>query len=208
VKSVWQIFWITLLGLSALGAGPVISEKAQKKAQGDKDFIKEEVNDQKEKVLNTKAQMNLYRQLLKAESIDPSFPKLNIKHINEMSSRYSIYSIAYTIDQDRVYTYYIEDNLGKQAVGRETTVYKGALVPGPHELNVEVVYRGNDSGVFSYINDFKIPVNLKKTIELKKNQNLDVEVVGYEKGWALTDFKERPDLKIKIYSSKFSKELQ
>ena len=106
--------------------------------------------------------------------------------------------MVYSVDGERVYSYYLEDNLGKPPLGTETQVFKGPIIAGTHELGIELVYKGNDSGVFSYINDYKIPTQGKKAFKVEKSQNLDVQVVGYEKGWALTDFKDRPDLKIKF----------
>ncbi|MCC6278093.1 MAG: hypothetical protein IT289_09280 [Oligoflexia bacterium] len=172
------------------------------------EVVRDDIDTLKERVLDKKTHNLLFRQLMKTEAVESSYPVVTIKHINEMSSRYKIFTLVYLIDNERVFVYSLEDNLGKKVLGRETNVFKGPLVPGTHELSVEVVYQGNDAGVFSYINEYKIPTSGKKTFKVDKGQAADIQVVGFEKGWALTDFKDRPDLKFKIYSAKSSKDLQ
>ncbi|MBK9294555.1 MAG: hypothetical protein IPM57_08940 [Oligoflexia bacterium] len=185
-----------------------MSESAKKQTKSDPSVISDDIERMKQEVLNKKTQMMLFKQLLKSEGIESNFPIVNIKHVNQMGVRYKIYSLTYTIDKDRVYTFHAEDNFTKQELSPETQVFRGPLSPGLHELLVEVIYQGNDTGVFSYINDYKIPSQMKKLIKVDKGQNLDIQIVGYEKGWALTDFKDRPDLKIKMYGSKQSKDLK
>lgn len=201
-------FFFVFLGNVALGAPPPSTDHARLESRSDPPVVKDDVDRMKQEVINKKTQMMLFRQLLKAEAIESNFPIVTIVHVNEMSSRYKIHSLIYSIDKDRVYTYHAEDTVGKQALGREISVFKGPLVPGSHEITIDVVYQGNDTGVFSYINDYKIPTQTKKSFKVDKGQNLDVQVVGYEKGWALTDFKDRPDLKVKFYSSHQAKDLK
>jgi hypothetical protein len=193
---------------TAFAVPPPLSEAARKTSKSDSEVVVEDVNDMKEKVIDKKTQMKLFRQLLKSEAIESSFPIVNITHVNEMSSRYKIFSMSYSIDDERIYTYYLDDNIGKQNLGRETSVFKGPLTPGNHELTIDIIYRGNDTGVFSYINDYKTPVQSKKSFKVDKGQKLDIQVVGYEKGWALTEFKDRPDVKVKFYSTKQAKDLK
>lgn len=199
------LFFVAALSFAS---SPPISETAKKTTKSDPSVIVDDIDRMKQEVLNKKTQMMLFKQLLRSEGIESNFPIVNIKHINEMGARYKIYSLTYSIDKDRVYTFHAEDNFTKQELGRETSVFKGPLAPGVHELLVEVIYQGNDTGVFSYINDYKIPSQIKKMVKIDKGQNLDIQIIGYEKGWALTDFKDRPDLKIKLYGSKQSKELK
>jgi len=200
--------FLFLIASSALAAPPPLSEAARKTSKSDPEVVTENINDLKEKVIEKKTQMKLFRQLIKSEAIESSFPIVSITHVNEMSTRYKIYSLSYSIDSERIYTYYLDDNVGKQPIGRETGVFKGPLTPGAHELTIDIIYQGNDNGVFSYINDYKTPVQSKKSFKVDKGQKLDIQVVGYEKGWALTEFKDRPDVKVKFYSTKPAKDLR
>jgi hypothetical protein len=202
------VFIIIVSSLNVFGAPPPLSDAGKKEARSDQPVVKDDIDRMKEDVVNKKAQMLLFKQLIKNEGIESTYPIVSISHVNEMSSRYKIYSMVYSIDGERVYSYYLEDNAAKQPLNRETQVFKGPIIAGTHELTVDIVYKGNDSGIFSYINEYKIPTQLKRSFKVDKGQNLDVQIVGYEKGWALTDFKDRPDLKIKINSPTASKALK
>lgn len=187
---------------------PPATENARKESKSDPTVITDDVDKMKQDVLNKKTQMLLFRELLRNEGIESNFPTVILTHVNQMGARFKINSLNYTLDKDRVYTFHADDNLTHQDIGKETKVFKGPLVPGIHTLLVEIVYQGNDTGVFSYINDYKIPVQVKKTFKVTKGQSMEIQVIGYEKGWALTDFKDRPDLKVKFYSSSGAKELK
>ncbi len=187
-------------------AAPPPSTEAQKAANSDPEVIKDDVDKMKEDVLNKKTQNLLFKQLVRSENIESSFPTVNISHVNEMGVRYKIVSLAYSLDGERIYNYLSEERVGKEQVfNRETQVYKGPMVPGSHELVVDVVYKGNDTGVFSYINDYKIPVQTKRSFKVDKGQKVTIQVVGFEKGWALTDFKDRPDFRFKILGANTAK---
>ncbi len=203
-----SFFFLTFAFSAVLAAPPTLTDSARKESKSDSEVIKEDIDKMKEDVLNKKTQLMLFHQLLKSEAIESTFPIVTITHVNEMSSRYKIFSLTYLVDDDRVFTFYSDSNTGKQNFGRETKIFKGPLVPGVHELKIDVVYQGNDTGIFSYINDYKIPTESKRSFKVDKGQNVAVQVVGYEKGWALTDFKDRPDLKVKINGSNQSKELK
>jgi hypothetical protein len=204
------VFFLFLTSVTSLfAAPPPVSDAGKKEAQSDPDVIKDDVEKMKEDVINRKAQMLLFKQLIKNEGIEATSPIVSINHVNDMSSRYKIFSLAYSIDNDRIYSYYLEDNLGKANIlSHETQVFKGPIIAGTHQLTVDVVYKGNDSGVFSYINEYKIPIESKQSFQVDKGQNLDIQVVGFEKGWALTDFKDRPQIKIKFNGSNTAKALK
>lgn len=180
-------------------APPPASTEAQKTANSDPQFIKDEVDKMKEEVLNKKTQNLLFKQLVRSENIESSFPTVNISHINEMGVRYKVVSLAYSLDGERIFNYQTEERGGKETtLNKDTSVFKGPMVPGAHELVVDVVYKGNDTGVFSYINDYKIPIQAKKAFKVDKGQVVKIQVIGFEKGWVLTDFKDRPDFRFKI----------
>src|SRR5262249_26635002 len=141
------IFFFSVL---AQAVSPVVSEKARKESKSDPVVVVDDIDRMKQDILNKKTQMLLFRELLRNEGIESNFPVVTFTHINQMGSRYKISSLVYTIDKDRVYTFHADDNLTHQDIGNETKVYKAPLVPGLHQLLVEITYQGNDTGVFSY----------------------------------------------------------
>lgn len=206
MKKVFVFIVIMLLASISL-ALPQNHASPKKVANSDIEVVPDLIDRMKDDVLNQKSQMLLFRQLIVSENVEAMFPTVTIHHLNEMGSRYKIVSLVYTLDGETVYSYY-GDQRDKKALGRKVQVFKGPLVPGTHKLMVDVVYKGNDTGVFSYINDYKIPVHRERKLKVTKGRKLKVQVVGYEKGWALTDFKDRPVIKFKISGSKSSKGLK
>ena len=190
---------IFIITQSLFAAPPPLSRTAREVGRSESEVVTDDVDRLKDEVVNKKNQMLLFRQLLKTEAIESTFPRVFIDHVNEMGGRYKIYSLVYYIDKEKVFGYYLEENsTNRQNFDKETTIFKGPVAPGQHEINVEVIYQGNDTGIFNYINDYKIPVQAKKTFKVEKGQNIEIRVVAFEKGWALTDFKDRPDLSIKL----------
>jgi hypothetical protein len=192
---------------NGIAASPPLTELAKQESKGQPEVVKENVDDMKLRVLEKKTQSLIFKKMLKSEGFESNLPTVAINHTNEMSSRYLVDSVTYLLDNDRVYTYK-KNNRQKSGLPKEVVIFKGLLPPGNHDLSVEIIYRGNDVGVFSYVNDYKITSKSTKTFKVDKGQNLDVQVVAYEKGWALTDFKDRPDLKINFHSASSPKDLR
>lgn len=181
---------------------PATQEAAAERAsQGDKEFVKSEIDALKENVMDEKLQMRLLRHLTKKDGISSGSTKLIIDYLSEMSSRYQIYSLVYKLDGETVYNFFYGDAVGKAEAERRPKSYSQPLAPGSHVLEVQLVHTGNDTGVFAYLQDYKILTEKKITFEVAKESSTKIEVISFEKGWILTDFKERPDLQIKINGS-------
>src|SRR5579871_4038852 len=121
-------------------ASPPVSEAVRKDSQADPEVIKNKIDDLKQAVVNKKTQMLLFKQFLKSEGVESGLPLVTITHSNEMGTRYQIFSLTYSIDKEKVYTFYLEDSLGRQKLPDEISIFKGPLIPGTHDLSIEIVY--------------------------------------------------------------------
>ena len=66
-------------------------------------------------------------------------------------------------------------------------------LPGNHTLSVQMVYQGNGYGVFSYLKGYKFTAKSSRTFTAPDGKQLQLKVVGYEKGNPVTtDPKDRP----------------
>jgi hypothetical protein len=152
----------------------------------------------REQVLDSKTQMMLFKYLIRKEGVNASYPKITVKFTNELASRYKVYSVQYTVNNEIVYTF-TRDEIGQKDTGVNSPEdFQLALPPGQHSLGVELVVKGNESGVFSYLNSYKVTTKGKSNFKVDVNTSTKIEVTAYEKGWFLTDFKDRPDLNIII----------
>ena len=173
-------------------------DTADKVSQADPEYSSAEVNRLKESVTEEKLQMRLLRHLTRKDGIGSASTRVNVEFINEMSARYQIYSLVYKLDGENVYSFFYGDAVGKGDLKRKPKPYVQPLAPGSHTIEVHLVHTGNDTGVFSYLNDYKILTERKISFEVKKESSTKIDLVAFEKGWILTDFKERPDLRVKI----------
>ncbi len=162
-----------------------------------KSVLKEQVDALKTEVISQKTQTLILKDLLKKEGLDGSRRPLLISFKNELSTRYIIDSVTYKLNGELIYQYVADEALDSKP---ETKIPKKEIetkvVPGPYALEVLIIYRGNDSGVFSYLKDYRITRENKFTLNVKKVNETRVEVQTFESGSLFSDFKDRPQLKI------------
>ncbi len=172
---------------------------SDRKHEKEKTKIEQEsIEDLKLEVLNSKTQMKILKHLIRNEGVSKTYPKIKIVFKNKMGERYRLHSLNFRIDGEDMYSYFRDE---EQEISREKVQiqpFEGALAPGSHTLRVKVVYQGNDSGIFSYISDYKTKTEGQLNFALKKGTTTLIEVQSFEKGWMLTEFKDRPDLKVLV----------
>lgn len=180
---------------------PPADSISEKVIQSDSDYKASEIDRLKDAVVDEKLQMRLLRHLTKKEGLTSGSTKISLHFITEMSSRYKLYSVNYKIDGQNVYSYFYGDVASTESDERMPKEITQPVTPGTHSIEVQIVHTGNDTGVFAYLNDYKILTEKKFSFEVAKETQAKIELIAYEKGWLLTDFKERPDLHVKINGS-------
>jgi hypothetical protein len=194
---------ITLVGLSFF-ANAQTKSISKSQAESETQLKKERINDLKLEVLNAKAQMTILKHLIRNEGVSKTYPKIKISFKNEMSDRYILHSVKYSIDGEDVYSYFRDeesktdtDKVGKNSIPD----FEGSVAPGSHNLVIRVLFQGNDTGIFSYISDYKTKAEGQLTFQVDKGTTTAIEVNSFEKGWMLTEFKDRPDLRVRLNGS-------
>jgi hypothetical protein len=154
--------------------------------------LEERVSDLKEKVFRTKARlMNLQEMVIGGDITTGA--KAVIIHRNEMGSSFYLESVTYALDGAPVYTKAdLDGDLDKR---EEFEVFNGRIVPGNHQLAVQMVFRGYGFGFFSYLKDYKFKAQSAYTINAEPGKVITVKVVGYEKGGMTSELKDRPNIK-------------
>lgn len=158
------------------------------------------VDSLKDQALNAKTQMLVLKELIKKEGLDGKKRRLFVEFKNTMGSRYAIDSVTYKIDGDTVYSFLLNDVQDLPIEQRVPKNFDTKLVTGSHLFEVQVIYKGNDSGIFSYLRDYSVTKEEKLNINIDTSDSTKIEVTSYEKGWVFTDFKERPQLKVEASS--------
>jgi hypothetical protein len=154
--------------------------------------LERRVDELKEQIFRSKARLNLLKETVLHGVIGGA--RAIILHRNEMGGMYTPIQYVYSLDGSEIFAK--TDESGKLADQKEFEVFNGSIVPGNHTLSVQMVYQGNGYGVFSYLKGYKFTAKSSKTFTASEGKQLQMKVVGYEKGNALTtDPKDRPDIK-------------
>jgi hypothetical protein len=179
---------------SAAAADPRAGQARTAEEQNDLKVrtLEERVTDLKEKVFRTKARlMNLQEMVIGGDIT--SGAKAVIVHRNEMGSSFYLESVTYALDGAPIYTKAdLDGDLDKR---EEFEVFNGRVVPGNHQVAVQMVFRGHGFGLFSYLKDYRFKTQSAYTLNAEPGKVITVKVIGYEKGGLTSELKDRPSIK-------------
>ncbi len=157
--------------------------------------LEERVSDLKDKIFRTKARlMNLQEMVIGGDITSGS--KAVLVHRNEMGSSFYLESVAYALDGAPVYSKADQD--GDLEKREEFEVFSGRIVPGNHQLSVQLVYRGHGFGLFSYLRGYRFKVQSSYTFNAEPGKAMVIRVVGFEKGGLTAELKDRPAVRYDV----------
>jgi hypothetical protein len=105
-------------------------------------------------------------------------------------SKARLVKVQYALDGARIFNKADEEGpLGDQT---EFEVYNGSIVPGDHNITVNLEYRGNGYGIFSYLKGYRFRVRSSYTFNAPEGKGVTIRVVAYEKGGPTAPLEERP----------------
>ena len=160
--------------------------------------LEEQVIDLKEKIFRTKARLLLLQETVLGGDITNG-ARAVIFHRNEMGSQFVLETVAYGLDGAPIFTKV--DANGDLDKREEFEIFNGRIVPGNHQVSVQMVYRGHGYGLFSYLEGYKFKVQSSYTFNAEPGKVNTIKVVGFEKGGIATDLKDRPSVRYDIERS-------
>jgi hypothetical protein len=157
--------------------------------------LEERVSDLKEKIFRTKARlMNLQEMVIGGDITTGS--KAVLVHRNEMGSSFYLESVAYALDGAPIYSKVdVDGDLEKR---EQFEIFNGRIVPGNHQIAVQLVYRGHGHGLFSYLEGYKFKVQSSYTFNAEPGKVNTIKVVGFEKGGLTAELKDRPAIRYDV----------
>jgi hypothetical protein len=157
--------------------------------------LEERVTDLKEKIFRTKNRlMNLQEMVIGGDITTGA--KAVLVHRNEMGSSFYLESVTYALDGAPIYTKVdVDGDLEKR---EEFEVFNGRVVPGNHQVTVQLVYRGHGFGLFSYLEGYRFKVQSSYTFDAEPGKVSVVKVVGFEKGGLTAELKDRPAVRYDV----------
>src|SRR5262249_26881370 len=115
---------------------------------------------------------------------------------------FRLVKVAYALDGAPIFNRADEEgNLGEDGPFQ---VYNGSIVPGEHSLTINLEYRGNGYGGFSYLKGYRFRVRSYHSFAAPEGKRLSLKVVGYEKGGATAALNDRPAIKYSEHVSSSS----
>ncbi len=176
------------------------NESSNSFINGDKTYVSNEVDKLRDGVLNTKLQLQMFNEIIKSEGINRYYPKLVIGFRNDLTERYKIFSVEYVIDGVKTFFYQMDTSSSSRKTASQEDIqdFSTTISPGKHTVQVAVSFVGNDSGIFSYLSEYKIQVADDTTYSFEKNNDYKLNVRTYEYGGLLTDFKDKARLEVAL----------
>ncbi len=150
--------------------------------------LEQRIDSLKEQIFRSKARLSLLAETVLQGVVAGA--QAVIVHENRMTSSYRLVKAYYALDGAQIFNRADEEGpLGDQT---EFEVYNGSIVPGDHNLTVNLEYRGNGYGIFSYLRGYRFRVRSSYTFNAPEGKAITVRVVAYEKGGPTAPLEERP----------------
>lgn len=152
--------------------------------------VEQDVSNLKERVFRSKATLQLLRELVIEGATIGS--RVSVWHVNKMSSAYTVESVQYFLDGKAIFSR--TDTTGGLDDMDAVEIHAQTLPPGQHNLQINMVLRGNGMGVFSYVRAYSFKVRSSYAFTVEDGSLTTVQVVIDEKGGPFTSFVDRPDV--------------
>ena len=156
--------------------------------------LEDRVNDLKEQIFRSKSRLVLLRERILGTRIGGS--QARIMHVNDMSNTFDLERVIYSLDGNQLYAATSEDDELNER--EEIELYNGQIVPGPHNVSVEMVFVGNGFGLFSYLEGYRFRLRSSYAFTAEDGKVANLRVVGYEQGGVNQPIEERPDIRYEL----------
>lgn len=150
--------------------------------------LEQRINELKEQIFRSKARLSLLAETVLAGVVAGS--QSIISHENRMSNSFRLVRAVYALDGAPIYNK--ADEEGDLGDREEFDVYNGSIVPGEHTLTVNLEYRGDGRGVFTYLKGYRFKVRSSHTFTAPEGKSVSIRVVGFERGGPTAPLEERP----------------
>ncbi|MBN1946288.1 MAG: hypothetical protein JW797_11480 [Bradymonadales bacterium] len=156
--------------------------------------LEDRVNELREQIFRSKSRLVLLREQVLRTTISGS--QAVITHVNDMGITFTLERVVYSLDGNQLYV--AVDSRGDLADRGEIEVYGGAVLPGPHNLSVEMMFVGNGFGLFSYLEGYRFRLRSSYAFNAEDGRIVSLRVIAYEQGGINQPIEERPDIRYEI----------
>ncbi len=159
--------------------------------------MEEQVTDLKEQVFRTRARLFLLQESILGGTSVGQGAKALLIHRNEMGGSFILESAAYALDGAPIFT---KIDMGDGSLGEqeEIEIFNGRILPGQHQIVVQLQFRGHGFGVFKYLEGYKFKVQSSHTFDAEPGRVTHLKIVAFEQGNFTTDMKDRPAIRYEM----------
>jgi hypothetical protein len=154
------------------------------------DGLQIEVDQLKDKIFRSKARLALLKETVLRGVLAGS--RIIMAHRNLMGSGFRMVRMVYSMDGAQIYAR--TDETGSLDSEDELVIYDGNLPPGPHNVTIELTYKGHGYGVFSYLTGMTFESRSSHSFTAPENGAVKLTSVGFERGNITTEMRDRPSV--------------
>ena len=163
--------------------------------------LEEQIGDLKEKILLSKTRLQTLQEKVLGGDIS-SGARVVLLHHKELSSAFAMQSVSYALDGAPVKSRVNKDGeLDKTA---EFEVFNGPIIPGNHQVTVQMVLTAGTRGVFDYAKDYQFTTLASFTFNAEAGKQTAVTVTAFEKGGFTAHLQDRPAFRFETQVTKDS----
>jgi hypothetical protein len=180
-------------GKGASTPDPLADTGAQRQSEiyGDRiDGLQVEVDTLKDKIFRSRARLALLRETVLKGVLAGS--RIVLAHRNLMGSGFKLTRMVFIMDGAQIYAR--TDESGSLDSEDEVVIYDGNLPPGPHNVTIELTYKGHGYGVFAYLSGYTFDSRSSHSFTAPENGALKLTSVGFERGNMTTEMRDRPSV--------------
>ncbi len=157
--------------------------------------LEDRLNELREDVLGSKARLRMLWHRLMQERIGGS--RLVLTHVNEMGNLLDLTQVTYVVDGAQVFSRSVADD-PELNDHDEVEILADPVLAGPHTVVVQVELRGNDRGMFSYMNGYRFQLTSSQSFTIEAGKTAEIDVILFDQGGASAPIEERPDIDYRI----------
>lgn len=163
--------------------------------------LEERVVNLKEKIFRTKTRLLLLKERILNDVIAEA--RLVVNHLDDMGGSFKPVQVYYRLDGEDLKL--LDNATGALDTDQPVEIFAGNVAPGNHNLQVEMIYRG-DSSVFTYMNDYVFKLRANYTFYATKGKITTVTSKGYLKGDVTYELTDRPSITFGVAQRSYTKE--
>lgn len=156
--------------------------------------LEDRVNDLKEQIFRSKSRLVLLRERVLGTRLGGSQAVLT--HVNDLGSTWRLVRVIYSLDGNQLYSSWDED--GQLDDSDQLELYNGAILPGPHNLAVEIELVGSGFGIFSYLDGYRNVTRSSTAFTAEDGKVANIRIILFEEGGINQPMEDRPAINFDV----------